>query len=130
MAEESSNEYTPLDLSMKGKASPSTSRDGTQDASSTLNAYKTICADALRYQGYTQHMPMTDKACNVAGITHNGSSSCQHMGSIRSADKAVPSTIRAGMNEASANFEDAATNAPGTGGREQRKLCGLWQCLQ
>ncbi|XP_072142045.1 uncharacterized protein [Dermacentor andersoni] len=125
MAEQSSNEYTPLDLSMKDKASPSTSRDGTQDASSTFSAYTTIWANALRYQGYTQHMPMTFEACNVAGITDNGSSSCQHLGSIRRTDKAVPSTIRAGMEQASANIEDAATNAPGTGGREQRELCGV-----
>ncbi|XP_070382270.1 uncharacterized protein [Dermacentor albipictus] len=67
MAQESRNEYTPLDLSMKGKAT-STGRDGTQDASSALGAYNTISDEALRYQTNTQHMPTTDEICNVDGM--------------------------------------------------------------
>nr|XP_054920588.1 uncharacterized protein LOC126517805 [Dermacentor andersoni] len=124
MAEESSNEYTPLDLSMKNEAAPSTSRDGTQGASSTLGAYRTNADDALRYQGKTHHTPMTDETCSVDGVTDNGSTRCQHLGSIRSIDNVRPSTSRAGMEEASAKFEDSATNATGTRGREQQVLCG------
>nr|XP_054919852.1 zinc finger protein 239-like [Dermacentor andersoni] len=124
MAEESSNEYTPLDLSMKDKATRSTSRDGTQNASSTLGAFTTISDDTLRNQGNTEPRPITDGTCNVDGVTDNGSTICQTRRSIRTIDKAMPSTSRAGMEEASANFEDGATNAPGTGGREQRELCG------
>nr|XP_054920336.1 zinc finger protein 880-like [Dermacentor andersoni] len=124
MAEESSNEYTPLDLSMKNEAAPSTSLDGTQGASSTLGAYRTNADDALRYQGKTHHTPMTDETCSVDGVTNNGSTRCQHLGSIRSIDNVRPSTSRAGMEEASAKFEDSATNATGTRGREQQVLCG------
>ncbi|XP_054930620.1 uncharacterized protein [Dermacentor andersoni] len=125
MAEESSNEYTPLDLSMKDKAAPSTSCDGTQDASNTLGAYNTTSQDALHYQRNTQRPPMTDETCNVDGVTDNGSTSCQHLGSVRSIDNAKPSTSRAGMEEASANSEDGATNATGTGGRKQQESCGV-----
>ncbi|XP_072141780.1 uncharacterized protein [Dermacentor andersoni] len=125
MAEESSNEYTPLDLSMKGKATPSTSRDGTQDASSTLGAYNTISEDALRYQGNRQHTPTTDETCSVDGVTDNGGTSWQPLASISNIDKAMPSTYRAGMEQASANSEDSVTNAPRTGRREQRELCAV-----
>ncbi|XP_054920300.1 uncharacterized protein [Dermacentor andersoni] len=124
MAEESSNEYTPLDLSIKGKATTSTSRDGTQDASTTLGAYRTISDDALRYPGNTQHTPTTDETCNVDGATENGSTSYQHLGFIGNIDNARPSTSRTGMEEASASFEDGATNATETGGREQQLSCG------
>ncbi|XP_054930645.1 uncharacterized protein [Dermacentor andersoni] len=109
MAEESSNEYTPLDLSMKDKAAPSTSFDGTQDASTTLGAYNTTSEDALHYQRNTQRPPMIYVTCNIDGVTDNGSTSCQHLGSVRSIDNARPSTSRAGMEEASANSEDGAT---------------------
>ncbi|XP_070382447.1 uncharacterized protein [Dermacentor albipictus] len=68
MAEESSNECMPLDLSMKAEATQRTSRDGTQGASSTLGAYRTISDDALRYPGNTQHTPTTDETCNVDGM--------------------------------------------------------------
>ncbi|XP_072141781.1 uncharacterized protein [Dermacentor andersoni] len=123
MAEESSNEYTPLDLSMKGKATPSTSRDGTQDASSTLGAYNTISEDALRYQGNRQHTPTTDETCSVDGVTDNGGTSWQPLASISNIDKAMPSTYRAGMEQASANSEDSVTNASGTGEGEQQEAC-------
>ncbi|XP_070382024.1 zinc finger protein 436-like isoform X1 [Dermacentor albipictus] len=124
MAEESSNEYTPLDLSMKGKAT-STSRDGTQDASSTLGAYNTISDEGLRYQRNTQHTPMTDEISSVDAAAKNGSRSCQPLGSIKRIDNAKPSSSPAGMEEASANSEDGTTNACGTRGREQRDLCGV-----
>nr|XP_054920656.1 uncharacterized protein LOC129381654 [Dermacentor andersoni] len=114
MAEESSDECTPLDLSMKDKTTTSTSRDGTQSASSSLAAYRTISDDALRYQRNTHRPPMTVETCNVDDVTDNGSSSCQQLGSIRSIDKAVPSTSRADMQEASANCEDGATDEVST----------------
>nr|XP_054930692.1 uncharacterized protein LOC129386635 [Dermacentor andersoni] len=109
MAEANSNECMPLDLSMKGEATPSRSRDRTQDAPSTLGAYTTICADALRYQNNTQHPPMTDEICNMDGVIDKGSTCCQPLESIGSMDKVMASTSRAGMEEASANFEDGAT---------------------
>ncbi|XP_075557414.1 uncharacterized protein LOC142589515 [Dermacentor variabilis] len=122
MAEESSNEYTPLDLSMKGEATPSTSRDGTQGVSSTLGAYKTISDLYRTLQCIRRH---SRKAKSLRCVTDNGSSSCQHLGSIRSSDKAVPSPICAGMEVASANFGGGAPNAPGTAGTKQRGLCGV-----
>nr|XP_054920642.1 uncharacterized protein LOC129381640 [Dermacentor andersoni] len=109
MAEDSSNEFTPLDLSMKDKTTPSASRDGTHDASSTLGAYTTISDDALQYQRNTQHPPMTEETCNIDGATENGSTGCQPLGSTRDIDNVRPSTSRAGMEEASASFEDGAT---------------------
>ncbi|XP_070382068.1 zinc finger protein 112-like [Dermacentor albipictus] len=125
MAEESSNEYTPLDLSMKGGAIPSTSRDGTQGTSSAVDAYRTIADDALRNQGNTHHTPTIDKTSNVDGAPDNGSRSCQPLGSIRSIDNVRPSASRAAMEEASANFEDGATNSTGTGEREQQESSGV-----
>nr|XP_054930651.1 uncharacterized protein LOC129386595 [Dermacentor andersoni] len=118
MAEESSNEYTPRDLSMKGKGTTCTSRGGTQDASSTLGAYSSISDEALRYQRNTLHTLTTDEICNVDGVTDNGSMSCQPLESINGIDNSRPSTSHASMEEASANSEDGATNAPGTRGRE------------
>ncbi|XP_070382256.1 zinc finger protein 629-like isoform X3 [Dermacentor albipictus] len=124
MAEDSSNESTPLDLSMKDKTTPSTSRDGAQEASSTLGAYTTISDDTLQYQRNMQRMPMTDETCNVDDAADNDSTSCLPLGPTRNIDNVRPSRSRAGMEEASASFEDGATNAPGTGGTEQRELCG------
>ncbi|XP_070382266.1 transcription factor che-1-like [Dermacentor albipictus] len=123
MAEESSNECMPLDLSMKAEATQRTSRDGTQGASSTLGAYRTISDDALRYPGNTQHTPTTNEICNVDGVAENGSTSHQRLGFIGNIDHARPSTSRAGMEEASASFEDGAMNATEAGGREQQVSC-------
>ncbi|XP_070382071.1 uncharacterized protein [Dermacentor albipictus] len=125
MAEESSNEYTPLDLSMKGEAIPSTSRDGTQGTSSAVDANRTIADDALRNQGNTHHTPTIDKNSNVDGAPDNGSRSCQPLGSIRSIDSVRLSASHAGMEEAPANFEDGATNPTGTGEREQKESSGV-----
>ncbi|XP_070382072.1 uncharacterized protein [Dermacentor albipictus] len=118
MAEESSNEYTPLDLSMKGEAIPSTSRDGTQGTSSAVDANRTIADDALRNQGNTHHTPTIDKNSNVDGAPDNGSRSCQPLGSIRSIDSVRLSASHAGMEEAPANFEDGATSPGTTSGKD------------
>nr|XP_054920160.1 zinc finger and BTB domain-containing protein 49-like [Dermacentor andersoni] len=130
MAEESSNECTPLDLSMKTEATQRTSRDGTQRASSTLGAYRTISDDALRYPENTHHTPTTDETCNDDGVSDNGRTSFQTRGSIRSIDKAMPSTSRAGVDEASATFEGTATNAPGTGGMKEQGSCSVRASVQ
>ncbi|XP_070382153.1 zinc finger protein 567-like isoform X2 [Dermacentor albipictus] len=133
MAEDSSNECTPLDLSMKDKTTPSTSRDGTQEASSTLGAYTTISDDTLQYQRNTQRMPMTDETCNVDDAdtdTDNGTTSCLPLGPTRNIDNVKPSRSRAGMEEASASFEDGATNATGTGGMEEQGSCGVRASVQ
>ncbi|XP_070382181.1 uncharacterized protein [Dermacentor albipictus] len=110
MAEESSDECTPIDLSMKAEATPSTSRDGTQGASCPSGYYTTVWDNALRYQRNTQHTPMRDETCNVDGVTDNGSTICQTLWSIRSIDNAMPGTSRSGMEEASGHFEDGATS--------------------
>ncbi|XP_070382277.1 uncharacterized protein [Dermacentor albipictus] len=109
MAEESSNECMPLDLSMKAKATPSTAHDGTQAASSTLGAYRTISDDALRYPRNTQHTPTTKEICNVDGVTDNGGTRYQQLDSIRSINNVRPSTGHAGIEEESAKSEDGAT---------------------
>ncbi|XP_070382172.1 uncharacterized protein [Dermacentor albipictus] len=121
MAEESSNECMPLDLSQKAEATQRTSRDGTQGASSTLGAYRTISDDALRYPGNTQHTPTTNEICNVDGVPENGSTSHQRLGFIGNIDHARPSTSRAGMEEASASFEDGAMAA-----RQLKKWPSPW----
>ncbi|XP_072143664.1 uncharacterized protein [Dermacentor andersoni] len=110
---------------MKAEATPSTSRDGTQGACSPLGAYTTISANILRYQRSMQHMPMTGETSNVDGVTDNGSTRYQHLGSTSIIYNTRPSTSRASMEEASVNTEDGVTNAPGTGGKEQRELCGV-----
>ncbi|XP_070382055.1 zinc finger protein 28-like isoform X3 [Dermacentor albipictus] len=104
-------------------AQPSTSHAGMEEGTPIPENISRIFDDASHYQDNRQHMPMTDDTCNVHGVTDNGSTSCQKQGSIRSMDKATSSTCRAGMEEPSANLEDGATNAPGTGGREERELC-------
>nr|XP_054930683.1 zinc finger protein 22-like [Dermacentor andersoni] len=106
-------------------AQPTTSHASIEEGLVIPENIARISDDASRYQGNMQHMPMTDGTCNVDGVADNGSMSCQNLGSVRSMDKATPSTCRTGMEEPSANFEDGATNAPGTGGREERELCGV-----
>nr|XP_054920574.1 uncharacterized protein LOC129381590 [Dermacentor andersoni] len=106
-------------------AQPSTSRAGMEEGSPIPENIARISADASRYQGNRQHMPMTDDTRNVDGVTDNGSTSCEKQGSIRSMDKATSSTCRASMEEPSANLEDGGTNAPGTGSREERELCSV-----
>ncbi|XP_070382448.1 uncharacterized protein [Dermacentor albipictus] len=108
MAEESSNECMPLDLSIKAAATQRTSHDGTQGASSTLGAYRTISDDALRYPGNTQHTPTIDETCNVDGVLEYGSTSYQRLGFTGNIDHARPRTSRAGMEAASASFQDGA----------------------
>nr|XP_054920585.1 zinc finger protein 329-like [Dermacentor andersoni] len=103
----------------------STSHAGTQEASGIPGNDARFCEAALRYQRNTQHTPMADETCYVHGATDNDSTSCQHLGSVRSIDNLRPSTSRAGKEKAAASFEDGTTNAPGTGGREQRELCGV-----
>nr|XP_054920578.1 zinc finger protein 480-like [Dermacentor andersoni] len=103
----------------------STSHVGTQEASGIPGNDARFCEAALRYQRNTQHTPMADETCNVGGATDNDSTSCQHLGSVRSIDNVRPSSSRAGKEKAAATFKDGTTNAPGTGGREQRELCGV-----
>nr|XP_054920018.1 zinc finger protein 436-like isoform X1 [Dermacentor andersoni] len=108
MAEERSNEYTPLDLNMKDKATRSTSRDGTQDASTTLGAFTTISDDAWPYQWITQCRPITDGTYNLDGVTENASTSSLLLGPSNSIDHGRPSTSRPGIEQATAILEDGA----------------------
>ncbi|XP_065292411.1 zinc finger protein 22-like [Dermacentor albipictus] len=106
-------------------AQPSRRHASIEEASVIPENIARISDDASRYQGNRQHMLMTDGICNADGVADNGSTSCQNLGSVRSMDKATPSACRTGMEKPSAKFEDGATNAPGTGGREERELCGV-----
>ncbi|XP_065309774.1 uncharacterized protein [Dermacentor albipictus] len=106
---------------------PSTSYTGMEETSAILENIASISNEALHYQRNTQHMPTTDEICNVDGVTDNGS---QHLGSVSGIDDARPSTSRAGIEEASANSEDGATNATGTGGMEEQGFCGVRASVQ
>ncbi|XP_070382164.1 serine-rich adhesin for platelets-like isoform X5 [Dermacentor albipictus] len=109
---------------------PSTSHAGREETSAIPENIASISNEALRYQRNTQHMPTTDEICNVDGISDNGSTSRQHLGSVSAIDNARPSTSRAGIEEASANLEDGATNATGTGGMEEQGFCGVRASVQ
>ncbi|XP_054920600.1 uncharacterized protein [Dermacentor andersoni] len=108
MAEEASNEYTPPAFNFTDEASPSTSRDNTQGASSALGAYPTISDDAWPFQWNTQHRPTTDGTYNLDGVTENASTSSLLLGSNTSIDNEMPSTSRPGMEQATAILEHGA----------------------
>nr|XP_054920263.1 zinc finger protein 41-like [Dermacentor andersoni] len=120
-----STNHTPVESSASADHSrPSTSHAGIEQVSSTTEDTARLSEDAWRYQGYTQTRAITDDTCNVDGVADHGSTSYLHLGAISSMDNARPSTSRAGMKDASASFEDGATNATGTGEREQQASCG------
>ncbi|XP_065292401.1 zinc finger protein 454-like isoform X2 [Dermacentor albipictus] len=121
----STSHLNPGSSSSIDHAQPSTSRAGMVEASAILEYGASIPDDAWKYQWNTQPTRTTDGTYNVDGVTENWSTSYQPLESIRNIIKAMPSTSRAGMEEASANFEDGATNATGTGGTEQRECCGV-----
>ncbi|XP_065309765.2 zinc finger protein 90 homolog isoform X1 [Dermacentor albipictus] len=102
---------------------PSTSHAGVEKVSSTTEDTARLYEDAWRYQGNTQTTAITEETCNVDGVTDNGSTSYLHLGAISSIDNPRLSTSRAGMEDASASFEDGATNATGTGERERQASC-------
>nr|XP_054926208.1 uncharacterized protein LOC129384642 [Dermacentor andersoni] len=58
-------------------------------------------------------------------VTESGITSSLPMVSSSSVNHAQPSTSRAAMEEATAVPENIAWNAPGTGGTEQREMCGV-----
>ncbi|XP_070382136.1 uncharacterized protein [Dermacentor albipictus] len=88
---------------------PSTSHAGTEEISAIPENIASIADEAWKYQWNTQPTPITGGTCNIDGVTDNGSTSYQHLGSTSSIDNARPSTSLAGMEEASASFEDYAT---------------------
>ncbi|XP_054930636.2 uncharacterized protein [Dermacentor andersoni] len=104
MADERSCEYRPPEFSMTDEATASTSYGGTTGASSTLGAYTTIPDDAWKYQWNTQPTPITD-VTYVEGVADNGITTYQQLGCVSSIDHARPSKSRAGLKEASVNFE-------------------------
>ncbi|XP_049514248.1 uncharacterized protein LOC125941299 [Dermacentor silvarum] len=108
MAEERSNGYTPPAFSSTDEATPSTSRDNTQGASSTLGAYRTISDGPCPYQWNTQRGPIRDGTYSVDGASDNGRTGSLLQRSSTSIDNARPSTSRAGMAEAPALLEDGA----------------------
>ncbi|XP_070382029.1 uncharacterized protein [Dermacentor albipictus] len=114
MADERSYEYTPPEFSMTVEATASTSCGGTTRASSTLGAYTTIPDDAWQYQWNTPPTPITEVTYNVEGVPDNGITCYQQLGCDNSINQARPSTSRAGMEEASANFEGGATISEST----------------
>ncbi|XP_065309766.1 zinc finger and BTB domain-containing protein 14-like isoform X2 [Dermacentor albipictus] len=109
---------------------PSTSHAGVEKVSSTTEDTARLYEDAWRYQGNTQTTAITEETCNVDGVTDNGSTSYLHLGAISSIDNPRLSTSRAGMEDASASFEDGATNATGTGGMEEQDSCGVRASVQ
>nr|XP_054930677.1 uncharacterized protein LOC129386616 [Dermacentor andersoni] len=109
MGNERSYEYTPPEFSTTDEATASTTWDGSPCASSTLGAYTTIPDDAWNYQWNTQHTPITDGTYNVDDVPDNGSTTYQQLCSTSSVDNARPSTRLAGMEEATASFENGAT---------------------
>ncbi|XP_054930671.2 uncharacterized protein [Dermacentor andersoni] len=113
MADERSYEYRPPEFGMTDEATASTSYGGTMGASSTLGAYTTIPDDAWKYQWNTQPTPITD-GTYVEAVPDNGITSYQHLGGVSSIDHARPSTSRAGMKEALANFEGGLTISEST----------------
>ncbi|XP_072142047.1 uncharacterized protein [Dermacentor andersoni] len=114
MAHERSYEYSPPEFSMTVEATASTSCGGTTGNSSTLGAYTTIPDDAWKYQWNTQPTPITEGTYNVEAVPDNGITSYQQLGCVSSINQARPSTSRAGMEEASANFEGGATISEST----------------
>ncbi|XP_072143661.1 uncharacterized protein [Dermacentor andersoni] len=98
---------------MTDEATATTSYGGTTGTSSTLGAYTTIPDDAWKYQWNTQPTPITD-GTYVEGVPDNGITSYQQLGGVSSIDHARPSTSRAGMKEALANFEGGLTISEST----------------
>nr|XP_054920649.1 uncharacterized protein LOC129381646 [Dermacentor andersoni] len=114
MADERSYEYTPPEFIMTHEATASTSSGGTTGASSSLGAYTTIPDDVWKYQWNTQPTLITEGTYNVGDVPDNGITSYQQLGCVSSIDHARPSTSRAGMEEASGNFEGGATISEST----------------
>ncbi|XP_049514249.1 uncharacterized protein LOC125941300 [Dermacentor silvarum] len=117
---------TPPAFSSTDEATPSTSRDNTQGASSTLGAYRTVSDGPCPYQWNTQRGPIRDGTYSVDGATDNGSTGSLLQGNSTSADNARPSTSRAGMAEAPALLEDGTRSANGTGEMERQDVCGVY----
>nr|XP_054919856.1 zinc finger protein 629-like [Dermacentor andersoni] len=105
----------------------STSHVGTEEASGILGNDARI-PDATSAEPWSTQYYAARGTTTVSGHTHvteGGITSSPPMVSSSSVNHAQPSTSRAGMEEASAVPENIAMNAPGTGGTEQRELCGV-----
>ncbi|XP_070382035.1 uncharacterized protein [Dermacentor albipictus] len=112
MADERSYEYTPPEFITTDEATASCG--STTGASSSLGTYTTIPDDAWKYQWNTQPTPIAEGTHSVEGVPDNGNLTYQQLGCVSSIDHARPSTSRAGMEEASANFEGGATISEST----------------
>ncbi|XP_070382247.1 zinc finger protein 625-like isoform X3 [Dermacentor albipictus] len=121
----STNDAPVVSTASADHARPSTSPAAIEKVSFTTKDTASLPDYALHYQWYMEQTPITDWTHNVEGVTENGSTSYQHLVFIGNIDHARPSTSHAGMEEAPTNFEDCATNATATGGREHQELCGV-----
>nr|XP_054920025.1 zinc finger protein 22-like isoform X2 [Dermacentor andersoni] len=125
MADESTSGNTPPAFTFGEEETPSTIQEFFDALSCTSDCGTTICDDSFGdlWNALNSHSDARD----VTGHTHvtdSGITNSPPMVSSTSINHAQPSTSRAGMKEASAILENIARNAPGTGGREQRELCG------
>ncbi|XP_070381439.1 zinc finger and SCAN domain-containing protein 22-like isoform X3 [Dermacentor albipictus] len=105
----------------------STSHVGTEEASDLLGNDARV-PDVTGAEPWSTQYYVARGTTTVSGHTHvteSGRASSPFMASSSSVNPAQTSTSRAGMEEASAVPENIARNAPGTGGTEQRELCGV-----
>nr|XP_054920444.1 zinc finger protein 287-like [Dermacentor andersoni] len=105
----------------------STSDAGTEEAPGILGIDARI-PDATGAEPWSTQYYAARGTTTVSGHTHvteSGITSSPPMVSSSSVNHAQPSTSRARIEEALAVPENIARNAPGTGGRELRKLCGV-----
>ncbi|XP_054920440.2 uncharacterized protein [Dermacentor andersoni] len=124
--EGSKSGHSPTPFTFSDEATPSTSQEFFEGVSWTSDCSTTICDDSFEdpWNALNSH----NDASDVTGHTHvteSGITSSPPMVSSRSGNHAQPSTSRALIEEALAVPENIARNAPGTGGREQRELCGV-----
>ncbi|XP_049514239.1 sericin 1-like [Dermacentor silvarum] len=108
MTEERNSGHTPPAFTSFGdEAIPSTSREDAAGSSSTLDNYTRFPNGSWGGQRNTPYYP-TDVTYTMHGHTdmaENRSTGYRHPVSSSGGDDAVPSTSRAGMEEASANLE-------------------------
>ncbi|XP_049514942.1 endothelial zinc finger protein induced by tumor necrosis factor alpha-like [Dermacentor silvarum] len=124
MTEKQAMDSRLLCSASRTEATPSTSRDGTQGASSTLGAYTTIPERTEVDQSNTQYH-RAESTSSVNDLTGNGSTGHPLPVYSSGGDDAVPSTSHVVMEEASGILVNYARNATGTGEREQQVFCGV-----
>ncbi|XP_049515231.1 zinc finger protein 25-like isoform X2 [Dermacentor silvarum] len=119
--------WPPVSSSGGDDAVPSTSRAGMEGASASLENNGSIPSGSWAGQLNTQCYP-ADVISTMYGHTdmaENGTTGYRPPVCSSGGDDAMPSTSRAGMEEASASLENNGRNATGTEENEQQELCGV-----